>query len=167
MLRSASVTPKPAEAANICAAIARWCRCIKGAFRVVQPEVVLADIRQQVAAGAEHITFGDPDFFNGPTHALRIVEALHRECPALTYDATIKIEHLLKHRELLPRLRETRLPVRHQRRGIGGRRGARKARQRPHARRLYRSGARVAVRRSYARAHLHPVYALDHARIVS
>jgi hypothetical protein len=74
---------------------------------VVQPEVALADIRQQVAAGAEHITFGDPDFFNGPTHAMRIVDALHQEFPNLTYDATIKIEHLRKHRELLPRLRET------------------------------------------------------------
>ena len=29
-----------------------------------------------------HITFGDPDFFNGPTHALRIVEALHAAHPA-------------------------------------------------------------------------------------
>ena len=74
---------------------------------MVQPEVVLSDIRQQVAAGAEHISFGDPDFFNGPTHAMRIVDALHREWPSLSYDATIKIEHLLKHRELLPRLRET------------------------------------------------------------
>jgi hypothetical protein len=60
-----------------------------------------------VAAGARHVTFGDPDFFNGPTHAMRIVDALHRDFPSLTYDATIKIEHLLKHRELLPRLRET------------------------------------------------------------
>jgi hypothetical protein len=72
---------------------------------VVQREVVLEDIRRQVAAGAEHITFGDPDFFNGPGHAIAIVEALHREWPALTYDATIKIEHLLKHRELLPVLK--------------------------------------------------------------
>jgi hypothetical protein len=79
----------------------------QGKFRVVQPEIVLSDIRQQVAAGAEHITFGDPDFFNGPTHAMRIVDSLHREWPTITYDATIKIEHLLKHRELLPRLRET------------------------------------------------------------
>ena len=38
---------------------------------------MLGDIRAQVAAGAQHITFGDPDFFNGPTHARRIVEALH------------------------------------------------------------------------------------------
>src|SRR5205085_2978325 len=76
-------------------------------FRVVQPEVVLAAIRNQVAAGAQHITFGDPDFFNGPGHAMRIVEALHREWPQLTYDVTIKVEHLLQHRDLLPRLRAT------------------------------------------------------------
>jgi hypothetical protein len=69
--------------------------------------VVIEDIRRQIAAGAEHITFGDPDFFNGPTHAMRIVDAMHREWPSVTYDATIKIEHLLKHRDLLPRLRET------------------------------------------------------------
>jgi len=78
----------------------------QGSFRVVQPDIVLADIRQQVAAGAGHISFGDPDFFNGPTHAMRIVDALHRKWPALSFDATIKIEHLLKHRELLPRLRD-------------------------------------------------------------
>ncbi len=79
----------------------------RGAFRVVQAEVVLEDIRRQVAAGAEHITFGDPDFFNGPAHAMRIVEGLDREFPRLTYDATIKIEHLRKRRDLIPRLKAT------------------------------------------------------------
>jgi radical SAM superfamily enzyme YgiQ (UPF0313 family) len=78
-----------------------------GQFRVVPLDVVLADIRAQVEQGATHITFGDPDFFNGPTHARRIVESLHREFPALTYDAIIKVEHLLKHRELLPVLAAT------------------------------------------------------------
>jgi radical SAM superfamily enzyme YgiQ (UPF0313 family) len=73
-----------------------------GQFRVVPVEVVLADIRAQVAQGATHITFGDPDFFNGPAHARKIVEALHREFPDLTYDAIIKVEHLLAHRQLLP-----------------------------------------------------------------
>lgn len=98
------------EASRGCKHLCRHCPVVpvyNGSFRVVQPDIVLADIRQQVDAGAQHITFGDPDFFNGPTHALRIADALHREWPALTYDATIKIEHLLKHRELLPRLRET------------------------------------------------------------
>ncbi len=78
-----------------------------GQFRAVPAAVVLADIDQQVGAGAEHITFSDPDFFNGPTHARRIVEALHERHPALTYDVTIKVEHLLKHRELLPVLART------------------------------------------------------------
>ncbi len=78
-----------------------------GQFRVVPVDVVLADIRALVGQGAAHITFGDPDFFNGPAHARRIVESLHREWPALTYDAIIKVEHLLKHRDLLPLLAAT------------------------------------------------------------
>jgi radical SAM superfamily enzyme YgiQ (UPF0313 family) len=98
------------EASRGCKHLCRHCPVVpvyKGTFRIVQPEVVLEDIRQQVAAGAEHITFGDPDFFNGPTHAMRIVESMHREFPGLTYDATIKIEHLRGHRDLLPRLKQT------------------------------------------------------------
>ena len=79
-----------------------------GRFRVVPREVVLADIGQQVTAGgARHITFGDPDFFNGPTHAMRIVEDLAREFPGVTYDVTIKVEHLLRHRQLLGGLAQT------------------------------------------------------------
>ena len=74
---------------------------------MVQPDVVMADIRQQVESGAEHITFGDPDFFNGPGHAIRLVKSFHVEFPKLTYDVTIKIEHLLTHREKLRRLAET------------------------------------------------------------
>ncbi len=78
-----------------------------GQFRVVQRDVVLNDIRQQAAAGAQHITFGDPDFFNGPGHVMPIVETLHKEFPRLSYDVTIKISHLLKHAALLPVLRST------------------------------------------------------------
>ena len=78
-----------------------------GQFRVVPVDVVMADVRSQVAQGATHITFGDPDFFNGPTHARKIVEALHRDHPQVTYDAIIKVEHLLAHRDLLPVLATT------------------------------------------------------------
>jgi radical SAM superfamily enzyme YgiQ (UPF0313 family) len=98
------------EASRGCKHLCRHCPVVpvyQGKFRVVQPEIVMQDIRQQVAAGAQHITFGDPDFFNGPTHAMRLVESLHREFPALSYDATIKIEHLLQQHEMLPRLKET------------------------------------------------------------
>jgi radical SAM superfamily enzyme YgiQ (UPF0313 family) len=98
------------EATRGCKHLCRHCPIVpvyQGAFRVVDREVVLADIRQQVAAGAEHITFGDPDFLNGPAHSLSIVEALHREFPNVSYDATIKIEHLRKHDALLATLRDT------------------------------------------------------------
>ena len=66
---------------------------------------MLADIRAQLEQGVRHITFGDPDFFNGPKHAIRITRALHDEFPGVTFDATIKIEHLLKHQHLLPELK--------------------------------------------------------------
>jgi radical SAM superfamily enzyme YgiQ (UPF0313 family) len=98
------------EASRGCKHRCRHCPVVpvyQGVFRVVQPEVVLEDIRRQVVVGAEHITFGDPDFFNGPGHAIKIVESLHREWPSLTYDVTIKIEHLLKHVGLLARLKTT------------------------------------------------------------
>ncbi len=75
-----------------------------GRFFVVPVETVLADVRQQVAAGASHVTFGDPDFLNGPRHALAVARALHAEFPSVTFDFTAKIEHLLGQRASLPEL---------------------------------------------------------------
>ncbi len=98
------------EASRGCKHLCRHCPVVpvyQGQFRVVQRDIVLEDIRRQVAAGAQHITFGDPDFFNGPAHALAIVQALHDEFPGVTYDATIKVEHLLRHAVHLPLLRDT------------------------------------------------------------
>jgi radical SAM superfamily enzyme YgiQ (UPF0313 family) len=77
-----------------------------GRFFVLPREVVLSDIRAQVKLGAEHITFGDPDFLNGPGHSLKILRAMHAEFPHLTFDATIKIEHILKHRVLFKEFKE-------------------------------------------------------------
>jgi radical SAM superfamily enzyme YgiQ (UPF0313 family) len=98
------------EASRGCRHLCRHCPVVpiyNGQFRVVQPDVVLADVEAQIAAGAEHITFGDPDFFNGPTHAMKIVTALHAKHAAVSYDVTIKVEHLLKHADLVPRLAGT------------------------------------------------------------
>lgn len=98
------------EATRGCKHTCRHCPIVPvygGRFRVVQRDVVLEDIRRQVEAGARHITFGDPDFFNGPGHAIPIVRALHERWPDLTYDVTIKIEHLLQHSQYLPVLQET------------------------------------------------------------
>jgi radical SAM superfamily enzyme YgiQ (UPF0313 family) len=78
-----------------------------GHFRIVALDVVMADIDQQVRDGAQHITFGDPDFLNGPRHAQRIIETLHGRHPSLSYDVTIKVEHLLRHRDMLPLLANT------------------------------------------------------------
>src|SRR5450432_2030707 len=98
------------EASRGCKHMCRHCPIVPvyyGVFRIVDRAVVLDDVRQQVAAGAEHITFGDPDFFNGVGHAIPLVEELHRQFPSLTYDVTIKVEHLLKHQELVRTLRAT------------------------------------------------------------
>ena len=98
------------EASRGCRHLCRHCPVVpvyRGRFRVVARDVVLEDIRRQVAAGARHVTFGDADFFNGPGHVIPIVEALRREWPELTYDATIKVEHLLRHADLLPVLKRT------------------------------------------------------------
>ncbi|PYM42433.1 MAG: radical SAM protein [Candidatus Rokuibacteriota bacterium] len=95
------------EASRGCKHLCRHCPIppvYGGRFFVVPPDVVLADIRQQVDAGAAHITFGDPDFLNGPGHALAVARALHAELPSVTFDFTAKVEHLLKQRARLPEL---------------------------------------------------------------
>jgi radical SAM superfamily enzyme YgiQ (UPF0313 family) len=97
-----------AEGSRGCKHLCRHCPVVpvyQGKFRIVPVDVVMEDIRQQVKEGATHISFGDPDFFNGPTHGLRLARALHEAFPRVTFDATIKIQHLIDHRELLPELR--------------------------------------------------------------
>ena len=98
------------EATRGCKHRCRHCPIVPvydGRFRAVPIDVVMADIGAQVAAGAEHITFGDPDFLNGPRHALAIVERLARDFPGITYDVTIKVEHLRRYADALPVLRQT------------------------------------------------------------
>ena len=70
-------------------------------------DVVVADVAQQVATGARHISFGDPDFLNGPTHALRVARALHEAFPQLTFDATVKIEHIVRYPGHIEQLAES------------------------------------------------------------
>jgi radical SAM superfamily enzyme YgiQ (UPF0313 family) len=95
------------EASRGCLHICRHCPITPvygGRFFVLPRETVLADIRAQVAAGARHITFGDPDFMNGPKRSLDLARALHGEFPDVTFDATIKVEHILERRDLFPEL---------------------------------------------------------------
>ena len=85
-----------------CPVTAAW----GGRLRLVDADAVLADAAAQVALGAAHLTFGDPDFLNAVPHSLAVAEALHARWPALTFDVTAKVEHLREHAPLLPRLRE-------------------------------------------------------------
>ena len=95
------------EASRGCKHLCRHCPIppvYGGRFFVVPRDIVLADVRQLVAAGATHITFGDPDFLNGPGHAFAVARAVHAEFPGVTFDVTAKIEHLLRHRQRLAEL---------------------------------------------------------------
>lgn len=93
------------ESSRGCLHLCRHCPVVpvyRGRFFAVPLETVLADVRAQVAAGARHVSFTDPDFLNGPGHARRVAEALQAEFPGLSFDFTTKIEHVLKNRELFP-----------------------------------------------------------------
>ncbi len=95
------------EASRGCLHLCRHCPIppvYGGRFFVVAAATVLADLAALVELGATHITFGDPDFFNGPGHGLAIVRELHRRWPQVTFDVTIKISHLLRRRDHLPEL---------------------------------------------------------------
>ncbi len=95
------------ETSRGCLHTCRHCPVVpvyNGRFFIIPLETIIADIRQQVAAGARHITFGDPDFLNGPGHALKVARALHAEFPDVSFDFTTKVEHILRHRDLLPEL---------------------------------------------------------------
>ena len=95
------------EATRGCKHLCRHCPIppvYGGRFFAVPADVVLEDARAQIAAGARHIDFGDPDFLNGPTHALRVARALHAEHPNVTFSFTAKVEHIVAHAALIPEL---------------------------------------------------------------
>ena len=75
-----------------------------GRYRITGAETVEADIDQLVEAGARHITFGDPDFLNAPAYSLGVIETAHRHHPEVTFDITVKVEHILAHRQVWERM---------------------------------------------------------------
>ncbi|MSO78723.1 MAG: radical SAM protein [Acidimicrobiia bacterium] len=99
------------EASHGCAHRCRHCPVpviYDGRLRIVELDAVLADAAQQIAAGAQHITFGDPDFLNGAQHSLRIVRALHERHPDVTFDCTVKVEHVLRHESIWAEMADAR-----------------------------------------------------------
>ncbi len=88
------------EASHGCAHRCRHCPVpvvYDGRTRLVALDQLMADIDQLVGLGARHISFGDPDFLNGPRHAMRVIDAFHSTFPELTFDATVKVEHIIRH----------------------------------------------------------------------
>jgi len=75
-----------------------------GRYRITGLETVTADVGQLVAMGAEHITFGDPDFLNAPRYSLDVLRAVHKSHPTLSFDVTVKVSHILDHQGLWPEL---------------------------------------------------------------
>ncbi len=73
-----------------------------GRVKRLDEDAVLDDIAQLADAGAQHITFGDPDFLNAPPHSRRIVHGMHERFPHLTFDCTVKVEHVLRHADVWP-----------------------------------------------------------------
>jgi radical SAM superfamily enzyme YgiQ (UPF0313 family) len=95
------------EATRGCRHMCRHCpipSVYEGRFFAVPVDVVLEDVARQVAAGARHVTFGDPDFFNAPKHAMAVAEGLHRAHPGVTFDVTVKVEHIVRHAGLFAEL---------------------------------------------------------------
>ncbi len=78
-----------------------------GRYRITGAETVQADIDQLVDMGARHVTFGDPDFLNAPAYATGVVAAAHGRHPDLSFDITVKVEHVLAHQDVWPVLADS------------------------------------------------------------
>jgi|TARA_B110000263_G_scaffold249792_1_gene268566 radical SAM superfamily enzyme YgiQ (UPF0313 family) len=78
----------------------------QGKFRIVDKKSILKDVDNLIKIGAEHFTFGDPDFFNAPKHSLDIASSIKKKYPHITFDATIKVEHILEHKDLIKKLKD-------------------------------------------------------------
>ena len=75
-----------------------------GRMRVVGADSVLADIDQLATDGIQHVTFGDPDFLNAPRYSMDLLREAHAAHPDLTFDVTVKVEHILAHSSLWPEM---------------------------------------------------------------
>jgi len=73
-----------------------------GRYRVTGLENVMSDISALVEMGARHVTFGDPDFLNAPRYAMDVLREVNTAFPELTFDLTVKVEHILEHQDLWP-----------------------------------------------------------------
>ena len=120
------------EASRGCRHLCRHCPVVPIYQRTVPRRAARRRARRYRRAGgrrrgAHHLRRSR--FLQRTDHAMRIVEALHAAHPAVTYDVTIKVEHLLAASRAAAAAARNRLPVRDERRRIGRRSRARAARK--------------------------------------
>lgn len=67
----------------------------------IKDGIVIQDVRNLMAQGMTHLTFTDAEFFNAKNQGINLLRALHAEFPALTYDFTTRIDHIIEHEDSL------------------------------------------------------------------
>lgn len=72
-----------------------------GKVNTLEESIVLEDVRNLVKGGMTHLTFVDADFFNTKHQGIKILRQLHAEFPELTYDFTLRVDHILENKEYL------------------------------------------------------------------
>lgn len=72
-----------------------------GKVNLINEDLVIEDVRNLVKGGMTHLTFVDADFFNAKHHGINILRKLHAEFPELTYDFTLRVDHILENKETL------------------------------------------------------------------
>ena len=119
--RGWSATPKPAAAAGTCAGIVRSCRSTTGSSASCSRTSCspTSTRRSRPARGTSRSAI--PTSSTVRRTPCGSSTALHAAHPRVSYDVTIKVEHLLQHRDLLPRLAGDRLRVRDERGRVGRR----------------------------------------------
>ncbi len=158
-------TPKPAAAASTCAGTARSFRSTteRSAWCSARWCWKTSGSRWRRARGTSPSAI--PISSTAPATPCASSKRSTPSFPTLTYDVTIKVEHLLHHRDLLPLLKRHRLPVRHQRGGIGRRRRARASWTKATRARISSRWCALMRERGLALAPtFRAVHAVDHAR---
>lgn len=104
LLRSAQSTIGGVEATRGCHHKCTYCSvyaAYDGKVIMVSDDVVIQDVRNLMQQGMTHLTFTDAEFFNAKNHGVRIMRRLHEEFPALTFDFTTRVDHIIEHEDAI------------------------------------------------------------------
>ncbi|GHD81869.1 RCCLKC-tail radical SAM protein [Vogesella fluminis] len=72
-----------------------------GKVVVVPEDLVIQDVDVLIQQGMTHLTFTDADFFNTKRHGTALMKAIHERHPALTFDFTARVDHILENKQAI------------------------------------------------------------------